>query len=326
MAATQLAAKYVDQFIPIYLESLRIDSVLGFDLYTLRADKMVLYRSRELPFDEDNRTGLLDNNVDRLYTPIEQRRNYQDYLEKNLLMIARDSAIDEKTKTSIIYETATRTVQDVLSNPTLGDNIHRGKAVVEGTVTLLMSGQETFHSLLKVMSFDYYTYTHSLNVCAFAIALAQFMGEMSDEEMISLGTGALFHDVGKIWVDERILNKRGPLSEREFAIIRKHPRWGVELMRETGLIGEESYFPIIQHHEREDGSGYPRGLTSIDINPHSKIVAVADVFDAMTTHRVYRQAVETFPALMVMFGDKNIFDLNLLENFTRLMGPASITM
>ncbi|MDH4035369.1 MAG: hypothetical protein OEV80_16370, partial [candidate division Zixibacteria bacterium] len=86
-------------------------------------------------------------------------------------------------------------------------------------------------------------------------------------------------------------------------------------------LPHEAHYPILQHHEREDGSGYPHHLTADEIHPYSKIVAIADVFDAMTTQRVYRNAVETFHALKEMYSEHFKFSGDYIESFTRMMGP-----
>ncbi|MDD3732724.1 MAG: HD-GYP domain-containing protein, partial [candidate division Zixibacteria bacterium] len=178
-------------------------------------------------------------------------------------------------------------------------------------------------NLLKVMSFDYYTYSHSVNVCTFSLALARYIGIDDIDELNILGTGALLHDVGKIRIDEAILNKKEPLTEEEVDIIQMHPYWGYEILQETDLLSAVSYYPIVQHHEREDRSGYPRKLGADEIHLYSKIVAIADVFDAMTTRRVYRSAIEPYPALKEMFENRKAFNIHLLEQFTLMMGPGS---
>jgi len=322
MSEERITGKYRDKYVPIVLDSLRLDSLLDFDLYLPRGDEMILYRSSQLPFCEKTRRTLLENSVRRLYVSVNEWSEYQRYVEGNLTQIIASSDLDDNIKAGIIYEAAERTIKDVFDNPQLGENIRRSQNVVANTVSFVIRDQTAFKSMIEVMSFDYKTYTHSLNVCTFSIALAQHIGITNEAELCRLGIGALLHDVGKTRIDDRILNKRGALSEDEMEIIRQHPRLGVELMQETKILEEESYLPILEHHEREDGSGYPRGITSEQIHPHSKIVAVADVFDAMTTRRCYREAVNTFPALMVMFSEKNTFDFKLLEHFTRLLGPV----
>lgn len=324
MASGQTTQAILNLFLPIYVHSLRIDSVLDFDLYVYNGRDIALYRACHLPFTAKTQAALLENDVSRLYVPIDKRRQYQRYIQTHIDKILTDPSVDDFIKASIVYDSAKELVKDVLSNPTLGENIKGSQAMVESTVLYVLEGQNAFHNMLRVMSFDYSVYSHSVNVCTFSLALAHAAGMDSTRELVELGTGALLHDVGKTKVSESILNKRGPLDPPEMETIRQHPRWGVELVRETDLIPEVSYLPIKQHHEREDHSGYPDGIGSNDIHAFGKILAIADVFDAMTTERVYRSAVGTFPALKTMHAEKDGFDRRFLDLFTRLLGPTDL--
>ncbi len=314
----------ISEYLPIYLESLIIDTVLDFDLYIRKDRDYILFRASALSFSEKNKNALLENRIDRLYIPAENQIEYQKYIENNIIRIIDDDNIDSIAKAGIVYDCAKLLVNDVFKKPTLGKNIKRCKSMVESTVSLILDKQDNFYNLLKMMSFDYRTYTHSVNVCTFALALARFIGIKDEEQLNLLGNGALLHDIGKTKVPDSILNKRGPLDPSEMEIIRNHPRWGIDIINITNLISHESHYPILQHHERMNKTGYPNSIGNGDIHLFSRITAIADVFDAMTTERVYRSAIETFPALMIMYGEKDGFDQELLENFTKLLGPANM--
>ncbi|MCP4706108.1 MAG: HD-GYP domain-containing protein [candidate division Zixibacteria bacterium] len=324
MTAKKVIESKVDSFQAIYLESLRIDTILDFDLYINKSDSYILYRGSNLPFTEKNRKGLIENNIDKLHISSENQKEYQRYIEKNIEQIIHDPTIPENTKAGIIYNSAKLMVQDIFNNPTLEENIKRSQDMVENTVSFIIKGKNTFHSLIQMMSFDYSTYTHSINVCALSIGLARFSGTENQLELDKIGTGALLHDVGKTKVSETIINKPGPLTSIEMDFIKKHPKWGYDIVKETDMISSDSYIPILQHHERENGSGYPDGLTANEIHPYGKIVAIADVFDAMTTKRTYKHAMNSFPALKEMYTDKDAFDHKLLDQFAKLMGPTDL--
>jgi HD-GYP domain-containing protein (c-di-GMP phosphodiesterase class II) len=311
----------IKNFLPIYLETLRLDTILDFDLYIRIANEPVLYRSRNLPFTEKSKNKLLESNVNRLYIKPSERRNYQRYIEQNLNIIIEDKLIPESKKAGIIYETSKSLMRDVLANPTLGDNIRRSKDMISNTVEYILRGREAFLNLLKITSFDYYTYTHSVNVCTFTIALAQRLGITDRKTLGEIGVGALLHDVGKVKIPTRIINKRSSLNAAEFNIMKKHPGFGNDLLKETNLLVEDSYIPVMQHHERLDGSGYPRGFLENEIHDYGKIIMIADVFDALTTRRVYQEAMDTYPALKIMYEMKGKFDPRYLREFTVIMGP-----
>jgi putative nucleotidyltransferase with HDIG domain len=213
-------------------------------------------------------------------------------------------------------------VRDVFADPAKCQHIKESQAFVESTVLYVLKGQNAFLNMLRVMSFDYTVFTHSVNVCTFSLALAHASGIAKTNELIQIATGALLHDVGKARIPESILHKSGPLDQSEWQIMRKHPKWGVELLSETDLIPQESYIPISQHHERRNGNGYPDGLEHDDIHIYGKIVAIADAFDAMTTNRVYRVAEDTFSTLKTMSAPEEGFDEPLLRQFIQLMGPV----
>lgn len=319
--AKKRAAPATPAFMPIQVDSLRIDRILGFDLYIFAGKELILYRAKSLPFTHRSCVKLRENNISQIYIPYEAKEEYQKYIEEYLPVILTDPKIEEVKKATILYDTSKALVKEVLSNPTYSGNIRRSQSLVENTINYILKGRQAFLSLMQITSFDYYTYTHSVNVCTFSLALARQIQIHDRDSLMRLGTGALLHDVGKSKVPERILNKRSTLNRSEFEIMKKHPHWGSEILRETELITEESYYPVLQHHERIDGSGYPSGAMEDDLHPFSKIVSVADVFDALTTERVYQPAIDTYPALKVMHGMNNSFDPFILREFTVLMGP-----
>lgn len=313
------------KYVPIHLDCIRVDSVLDFNLYLKINGNLVLYRSADLPFTDRTRQKLLENRVDRLYIRSSMKQNYQKYIEQNLEKIMTDPQIRDEKKANILYEASTGLVKDVFSNPTYGENIQRSQALVENTVSYILKGREAFLNLLTITSFDYYTYTHSVNVCTFSIALAQQLGFNDEQFLHELGVGALLHDVGKSKISERILNKRSSLSPYEFEIMKKHPQWGVEILEESNLLSATTYFPVLQHHERGDRSGYPAALNLSEMHLYSQIVAITDTFDAMTSERVYQKAVDTYPALKIMFSLKGSYDDRMLRMFAELMGPSGLS-
>lgn len=308
-------------FLPIYMHTLRIESLLDFDLYLFTNDRMVLFRSNQLPFTDKVKESLIERDIDRLYISKDQRKKYQNYIESNINRILDDPAVDAFTKVSIIYDSAKDILKDLFAEPAKAENIQRSQSMVESTVMYVLGGQNALHNMLRVMSFDYSVYSHSVNVCAFSLALASAAGIEKSQDLIELGTGALLHDIGKVKIPGEILYKVGPLNENEMMQVRKHPKWGVELVSESDLIPENSYFPIRQHHERENGTGYPDRLHDDQIHLFGKIVAIADTFDAMTTQRVYRGAQSTFSTLQTMFKEDLGYDPELLRQFTELFSP-----
>jgi putative nucleotidyltransferase with HDIG domain len=144
---------------------------------------------------------------------------------------------------------------------------------------------------------DVYTEMHSDRVSNYAVKVAKKM-KLSRDQLDNINLAAYLHDIGKINVPEGILNKPGKLTNEEYEIIKKHPRDGAEMVKNTNY--EELAQIIDQHHERLDGSGYPRGLKGEDILLEAKIIAVCDTYDAMTDDRAYRKAHDPIYAMNVI--------------------------
>ena len=310
-------------FMPIQVASLRVDKILNFDLYIHTGRELLLYRSKSLTFTEASLARLRENKVETIYIPGHAREAYHKYIEENLQEVLADPKIPEPKKATILYDSSKMLIQDVFTNPTYPEHIKRSKRLVENTVGFILKGRQAFLNLMKITSLDYYTYTHSINVATFAVSLARQLGITDQSSLVDLGTGALLHDVGKSRISEQILNKKGALNTLEMGIIRKHPQWGVELLRDSNLLAPVAYHPVHEHHERVDGSGYPQGTLGKDQHLFSRIVAICDVFDALTTNRAYQAAMNSYVALKMMHSMRGGLDFKLLTQFTIMMGPTN---
>jgi putative nucleotidyltransferase with HDIG domain len=136
--------------------------------------------------------------------------------------------------------------------------------------------------------------SHSRAVASLAVALAQRLG-VDGEDLEHIHAAALLHDVGKIALPESVLNKPGPLTDEERSLMQRHPIIGFELMRDLGI--EQAAAFVLHHHERWDGQGYPHGLAGAEIPFGSRIILVADAFDALTSDRAYRRGVSVDAAI-----------------------------
>ncbi len=165
----------------------------------------------------------------------------------------------------------------------------------------------------SVESKDHYTQGHCQRVAFFACVLADSTG-MDSRSLFWFRLGALLHDIGKIIVPTEVLNKAGNLSDEEWAIMRRHPEAGLELVADIDFPGDVRAI-IRNHHERWDGQGYPDGLAGEDIPFAARILCVADVYDALTTARSYRDSLSHNRAARVMRESKGQFDPQLVETF-----------
>lgn len=156
------------------------------------------------------------------------------------------------------------------------------------TIKEMAENHNLFLLLGNLEQNDNYTYRHSIGVAVLATLIGKWLN-LNSIDLRLLGTAAILHDIGKMKIPEEILNKPGKLTEEEFQIMKKHTIYGYDLIKNTVGASHKIALVALQHHEREDGSGYPFGLKSQKIHKLSKIVAVADVFHAMTSNRIYQQ-------------------------------------
>lgn len=190
----------------------------------------------------------------------------------------------------------------------------------QNIVESILRNPDALVSLSQIKGYDEYTYEHSVNVGILITSLAHSIG-YRDEMLLWAGVGGLLHDIGKMRIPEPILNKSGKYTDAEFAVMKRHPDHGIDILKNYRDISDLSKKVVIQHHERYNGKGYPRGLEGDNIHEIGLIAAVSDVYDAMTTDRVYRAAWTPQKALALIFqGCDTEYSRNIVERFTKHLG------
>ncbi len=191
------------------------------------------------------------------------------------------------------------------------------KKIIRDLVQQINDNKDLFGILADVCTYDSYIFSHSLNVTLYSLAIGIEL-KLKPQELDMLGIGAILHDVGKMKVPSEILFKTGKLTEEEFAEIQKHAEAGFEILRRVHTLPLLAAHCAYQHHERLNGSGYPRRLVEEEIHLFAKIIAVADVFDAVTSNRVYRGAMLPHEGLEILYaGSGKQFDTAVVEAFRR---------
>lgn len=313
------------RFFTIRVASLRVDTVVHFDLYiqsgTLRVP--VLYRARNLPFTEESRERLTSTAVSELFVPSEQAQEYRKYIESNLNAILADSDIPIEERSQVLHSSAAGLVRDVFREPRSGEVIQRSQALVENAVHFAFGQKAAVEGLLRVTATDYYTYTHCVNVFVFGIALARGMG-MDGANALEFGNGALLHDIGKCLIPLSVLNRPGKLTPEEWKQMRYHPVHGYNLLKGHGLKDGILLDVTRHHHEKCSGKGYPDGLPAGEISLFARMCAICDIFDALTTRRAYKEALPSFEALRLMKTEMGgDLDRELFAIFVEMLGKSA---
>jgi putative nucleotidyltransferase with HDIG domain len=193
-------------------------------------------------------------------------------------------------------------------------------ALVEEISSSVMRNPGALISLARLRSADDYTYMHSVAVCALMVALARQFG-LDAKQTREAGMAGLLHDLGKAMMPMEVLNKPGKLTDEEFRIIKSHPVEGHRLLVEGGGAGEVSLDVCLHHHEKVDGSGYPKGLKGDDISLFAKMGAVCDVYDAITSNRPYKNGWDPAESIRKMTEwSAGHFDARVFQAFVKSIG------
>lgn len=162
-------------------------------------------------------------------------------------------------------------------------------------------GFEVVQLMTSLYEWHHYTYNHGVAVAALAASIANWM-ELGEKAFFELAMAGYLHDLGKAMIPQEVLNKPADLDEHEWEEARKHPVYAYELLRSTPGVPEKVTRAIYEHHERNDGSGYPRGLVKDEISLYGRILATCDVFHALTSRRAYKHALSPFESLKIIEG------------------------
>lgn len=258
-----------------------------------------------------------------------QRLKTNTYLErflqdnkKNVHYENTKTAREELPAATIALENASNQVAHLMANIKEGKSldIREVRGVVEPILDSVLRNSEAYMWLSMMQKKSEYTYSHSVDNCALAIAFGRHMG-LPKKDLRTLAIGLLIMDAGNIRMPEEILNKKSRLTEAEYEIIKKHVEHGVTLLEKTKGINEDIINIALTHHERFDGSGYPNALEGNQIPVYGRMASIIDCYDAMTSQRPFSSAKSPYSALQSIYNWRgSAFQPELVEQFLQCMG------
>lgn len=196
-------------------------------------------------------------------------------------------------------------------------NIDATLQVAKDIVGQILHSDTISLDMVDLRTFDDYTYRHSVNVAVLSTIIGMGMG-LQQDELNDVCIAAMFHDMGKLMIDAEIINKPGRLTKDEFRLIKMHPQLSLELLTNRWNVSIEAKEAILCHHENDDGSGYPRGLRKNEIPLYAKIIHVADVYDALTSKRAYKDPYTPSESIEYLMGGCHIlFDEKVVKAFLK---------
>lgn len=296
------------RFVPIFC--LREGMVIASDLYGERGE---LVLARRTVLDSELIQKIIKFKCNGLYIEDDQKQNIP-------IMKTINNSLRTKTVKGI-KEIFICKENDL---PVEKEKFTEMEDQVEIIVDVILKNKEMMLNMVDLKVFDDYTYFHSVNVATLSIGLGTAMG-LNKNELCNLGFGALLHDIGKVFVPKHILHKQGPLTDNEFMEMKKHSYLGFEYLASESVGSVAAQAGILDHHEKFSGGGYPNDAKGEKISLYGRIIAIADVYDALTSDRPYRNGLLPSDAIeYIMGGTGSLFDPDLVKVFIRKIAPYPI--
>lgn len=281
----------------VNLDQIQAGAILAKTIMTLEG-KVLLTSGVELT--EEYLLRLQGNGVTELYI--------EDDISRNI-------RVPEFVREEIVTE-AKHLIKVMMTSTSIKTTIDGQKvmAVVDKIISSILANGDIVVNLSDIRSVDDYTFSHSVNVCIYSLVIGIGLG-YSEEKLRELGVGSMLHDIGKVKVPQQIIQKPGRLTKDEFEEIKRHTWYGYEILKDTKGISMTASYIALGHHERIDGSGYPCRQKDRNIHKAARIVAVSDVYDALTSDRVYRkklmhhEVIDYITSLKARHFDPDIVDV-----------------
>ena len=229
---------------------------------------------------------------------------------------------DEMARARKLHAKSKEAVTSMFNEVRMGNAIKVSEAapLVEEISLSITRNPEAFLNLVRLKTKDDYTYMHSVAVCALMIALGKQLG-LTGQDLKDVGLAGLLHDVGKMMIDDKVLNKPGKLTDEEFELIKEHPRKGWEVLQGSSDITAVALDVCLHHHERVDGTGYPDRISGEKLTLFARMGAVCDVYDALTSNRCYKNGWEPAETIRKMAEWRNgHFDEKVFQAFVKTIG------
>lgn len=272
-----------DSYLMIRLHSIIPEAPIPFDIFVRIDNKQVHYLRAGDHLTASKLKLLGEKAAHRFSIQTCDKPLYKDYIRNGL----NSEELEIKNKALILRESSLSLVEELFESPDVNQALNGSKEIIKNFVEFMDYDAKSMVHLVGLSTHDFYTYNHSLDVGIYSLGLGQVIG-YSGDELQGLGEGALLHDIGKRQVSVDIICKPGPLDDLEWAQMRRHPYYGLQILDDYH-ISEDIKACCFEHHENTLGNGYPQGLQGHEIHPMARIISITDTYDALTTQRSYNR-------------------------------------
>jgi putative nucleotidyltransferase with HDIG domain len=294
-----------------------IGTPITFDLYFYYQRQYVLFKSKGNQWTAEDSQKVKSGSFKGLFGKFKTTKDHHDYLHSKMkeIMNKPDVAVERKAK--VLAEISTPILDGLFKSHDSSEMIASAAELAQSCMTYV-SERGSLPELFKAAGDSLSEHAHALFTSAYSIALGRKMGVQDQAQTFALGLGGLLHDIGKVKIDQQILEKPNELDDQEWLIIRQHPEMGEQILYHRQAVPALTRRIVLEHHERFNGKGYPRGIRNI--HTFSKIVSVVDCFNALTRNRPWAPAMPPYEALKFMLNQmRTEFDPVVMQQFISML-------
>jgi HD-GYP domain-containing protein (c-di-GMP phosphodiesterase class II) len=276
----------------------------------------------QIPVDLAKSTIATPELKENIFPENPDESEYREMVPPGLMEALTDRAAARESKAYAVKSSSKIIMKRLMEKTPDAGMLCEARESLYEVIDCILDGDQLNQFLLTISDHDLYTYTHSVNVGVLSLLLAKkYFGSSDRHNLRELGVGFFLHDLGKIQVDPAIINKEGKLTFDELQAMRRHPLYGFNILNDANQLTTECKLIILEHHEKENGSGYPYGLYGEEIHVYARICSLVDMYDALTTDRPYRSRISPFQALNIIKSDVNdSVQKDLFQNLVLLLG------
>jgi|GEM_PF-302430 len=312
------------EYSPIVLDSINHENFPKVELFVKLDGKYTLYKPENTKLTIHNIERLRENGTEFVYINGKDAEEVQEHVEKRLDDSRAVNILSQYSKNLICCQMIIKCIDDVFRK-------HNQAAPFAKCRTLLNKISFQFgdrSELIKLFAklednFDKYLINHSAQTTILTTFLCDRLFNVGKDDLVSVGVGAMLHDIGMLSVSGDITNKVDVLSEDEYYRVKLHPKYGVDLLRNVGVKNSIVHDITLAHHERYDGSGYPKALVGPDIPRYAMLVSICDIYCALTMNRPYKAASTPAEAVRTLKSERRLFAPEILDGFLGFMEDAS---
>src|SRR3990167_9515352 len=308
------------KYLPVTLRSIKTGAFAGCDLYlqTVVNDeiKYLLYCKGNNLFDDERKESFVKKNINKIYVAKNGNAQYLRYMETNLEQVVCDGMATLQERIQIVYDVAMNMTTDILKDAGIGIAVERARDWTTVALDFMLRDKEVYSHLTEMLTYDGNVFRHSVNTAILGLLFGYYLG-MPANDLLTLGTGLLLHDIGEAKIDHYTIKKdKEKLTKEEREQMRKHTDLGFILLSGSSNLDREACLIAKQHHERYDGKGYPESLKGEEIHYYSRITHILDEYEIRMSKITGNDPNVAFIVLQDMVkGMDGCFDKEIIKKF-----------